>query len=336
MTQIFRESPNQLLEIMTARGAIAWNNPILKNIKRELFRALLFGLEMLAHIEADIPNRLYVCRPTFVVPPQNDSRLRLVLCGARTRGTYRELEEIIEAKKLNGLTIKSRAQSPRKESVKGVGQIDVTFPELILLEVDNPEQLEELARTFDIQLPENDTPLAWSLLKNAVSLEEWETSLEDWENAPSDWSSPRKLGFDIKKIRWQPYENRPTDKSSLRQYSNGYKRDFILYDGEGGRRFVEELDYARYSVLAKRDRNVLLYDVENHRLAVPSGARLPILYRRALTLCTGMMPKIRFPPIPREDYREGIRCEVYDGIPHSIALLVAEKMGQKLTHRRFE
>ena len=71
-------------------------------------------------------------------------------------------------------------------------------------------------------------------------------------------------------------------------------------------------------------KNVLRYDPDKAIIAIPAGASLPKLLERALTLCSGYIPKYK--KLPKSE----IVFKVFRDVPDLIANKLAEKLCQTL------
>jgi hypothetical protein len=89
-----------------------------------------------------------------------------------------------------------------------------------------------------------------------------------------------------------------------------------------------DLDWGRYIVLRESGFNVLYYDPDQHRFAVPRNASLPRLLQRALGLSSGLMPLTY-------RLREGIGSrkawDLFQLVPSQVAETVCKKVGQSLS-----
>lgn len=83
-------------------------------------------------------------------------------------------------------------------------------------------------------------------------------------------------------------------------------------------------------LLLEPRKRVIVYDESNFRLGVPATMPIPPLIARALTLCSGMNPRVHKLKEQYTDVPNGHLLTVYSGVIPKMALLICDKLGQEL------
>ncbi len=86
-------------------------------------------------------------------------------------------------------------------------------------------------------------------------------------------------------------------------------------------------DWGRYAILSHHKRQAVEFDPTSSSVRVPTRAPLPVLLSRALALCSGRSP-VPGRSVDTNDRSFGLRYDVYQAIPPSVASVVAHKVGQ--------
>jgi hypothetical protein len=112
-------------------------------------------------------------------------------------------------------------------------------------------------------------------------------------------------------------ERRGTTYSTYRHPDGWTREDWLWREGESA---PVDRDWARYVVLADRQRRIIAYDERRRIVSTPRQVPLPKLAARLLALCSGS------PPVARTG--EGLGTWMYKDVPSSIFEIVASKLGQ--------
>jgi len=126
--------------------------------------------------------------------------------------------------------------------------------------------------------------------------------------------------FSSENLAWRSatVDDATSASGGLFRFSLGHQRHVLFC--ERGTAFRIPGQVGKYLVLRvrKRRRQVLRYDGQNRRLAVPASCRPPFLIERALILCSGSPPS----------YEDGMLH--YTEVPEDIAVIAAALLRQEL------
>lgn len=251
-------------------------------------------LQMLAHVEFDFlndPMRWSVTPPVLAWLPRHDTFHRAVLCGRRTERFLTNLQRFAQDVDCI-LEIKQQENNPDAIFVvaKESYQIDNIAERLRI--GSEPKSAERLAHC----LPCLDDYLALCPMK------------------------PEPHGYGIKKLnlaqgQWVEVER--TDGTGLFEYDCVEGRQYRLRI-EGQCRQTPR-DFGIYALLNHLGHSILRYDDRVCELVVPAFANLPILFARAATLCSGLLPQYDY---LKKAYR-------YQGVTTAVAYAILTKLNQE-------
>lgn len=303
--------PDQMLYVISVKQTMRWQNfkeivNCLSNQEEEEQQQHLYlrsFLDSLGHCDFDFTvnnNKVYACPPVLVRLP-NLTLPQGILAGLRFPDTVEQLSQVCESINPN-IYIEV---APQPEQYK-------LLPQRVFIQTKTENELEEIATRLNLHY--NPIPTAWSLVNFSGSLEDYLQTLE-WSKAGEiNWKrktfDPETLKFttDISvefKIRFSQYIH---PKTQIRSY-------YLWRDQQSAR--VDKA-WGIYAVLQELQKNVLCYDPDKSIMAIPTGATLPKLLERSLTLCSGYIPKLEK------------SFKVFRDVPDLIANKLAEKLCQTL------
>lgn len=171
---------------------------------------------------------------------------------------------------------------------------------------------------------ENEPP-AWSILNFSASLDDFKGTLQ--------WSKKRDLNWQHKNFNFNSlrYEGKNQQESGIRlsRYTNPVKNIPFYLIWKGDQCAEVDGDWGRYLALKEAGLNVIFYDPQRFLFAAPRTIPLPRLIARALTFCSGYLPRHTLNSTILRSNTLGLT--VYQDIPPQIAQLAATKIGQELT-----
>lgn len=257
--------------------------------ERELaiYQRLRLNLERLAHVEfgrADFPNGWRVVPPTIATV---SGKTKGILCGART-------DELLARIEQNADRVRITTQSECPDCIELLG----------------PDSIERIAAGSGLLVQNNATE---SILAAIPPIDDWQLrrpcELPFGDDAPVSRFCATKLGWDLTK----PGEARKATYGLFR-WQLPYERHYYLMHRKEAFRLPVQI--GKYFVLRRMHRHVLTFDPNTEILRVPVICRPPMLVDRALTLRTGILPKIEQGAL------------VYQNITKEIALTTAAILRQ--------
>jgi hypothetical protein len=275
---------------------------------------VLRALGALGHCDVEFDER--GSGRVFVAPPVL-ARLPLaglpqaVLAGSRTLQT---VQQLVEACRNSGgeIKIEITAQLARLR----------LLPARVLVRAATPESLAQFAAAqnleFDLQ------PAAWRILHFAGTLNEYLAGCP--AVGELNWA---RRDFTLETLQFRPAHATGADLR-LSNYTDRVRNTTRCLFWQRGRARKVERAWGRYAMLQAAGLNVLIYDAQQLRFAVPVSAPLPRLLARGLALCSGyaaeFLPRQSL-PYPHPEQRG---FAVFQAVPPPIAELAADKMGQSL------
>ncbi len=280
-------------------------------------RRVLYGLAVLGHCDfhfSDNDGEVMVAPPAFVKLPV-DGAPTAVLAGQQHPSTVDRLSTLAQAMGLP-LEVISRHQP------------DSLLPDGVVIRMQEEDAMAALACEAGFTF--STIPASWQLLLAADTLDAY---LRTCEAGPSrtpttEQFEPDKLCFTMPQIG--QYE-RPAALERLRFPTGRYH--FVLHLANGNHLLVDR-DYGIYSILRENGVHVLRYDPQHRMLIVPCGARLPILFERAMTLVSGRVGHFssRTPHTGNDAHSAGVYT--YTDIPQHYVDVIARKLTQPLQYYR--
>ncbi|NJL89203.1 MAG: hypothetical protein HC916_04910 [Coleofasciculaceae cyanobacterium SM2_1_6] len=277
------------------------------------------SLQSLGHCEFDFTdNRVYVAPPVLVRLPCAGFP-QAILAGARSPQTLEQITGICNSL---GNHIKVEIEPDKALSL---------IPRRITVQVEDVEELRKIADSLKIHFKEN--PAAWEILNFSGSLQDY-LATRKWSNDPElNWEKHQTFNTNSLLFQTSQY---PDSIIRLRQYIHPTRNTQTHYFRRMGQNVKIEhteidRDWGRYAVLSALHLNILVYDKRKFVMVVPSGAKLPCLLERALTLCSGYVPEYRdkidslAKSLPKA---KGFK--LFHAIPPQIAEMTAAKLSQTL------
>lgn len=251
-------------------------------------------LSILGHVEFAFFGDLQwvVCPPALAWLPYRD-KLVAILCGNRTQ---RLVDSLFSGASKMGLQIEIRHQ---KEG-----------PDAIFVTASSRSVGDGLAKAMDLT---NEHDAAERIAQCLPSLDGYlRLCVESPE--PSGYAIRT---FDTETLNW--VEVNRADGEGLFSYDY-YRPEYRLkIDGHCLR---TSRDCGIYLLLRRKRRWVLHYDHNKKELSVPARAPLPVLFARAATLSSGLLPDFA--------WNGEIPTHVYRGIPENIAYHILSQLEQKV------
>jgi hypothetical protein len=284
------------------------------NKRREMVRAF----DCLGHCEIDYnERRIYVCPPSFALLPTSGLPSG-VLTGARSPKLMKKLRDIV---RVEGDRARIREIPQRLRNME--------MPSAIFVDVSNYEILKSIADKVGFQLQHN-LPAAWDLADFSANIGDVAVKLKFEERNELNWPwrtfNPKTLFFDRdafvshNDVRFVCYTN-PISQQRLHRLWQKEKAAEV------------DRDWGRYLFLSELGLRVLVYDERHFRLGVPSTVPLPPLIARALTLCSGLLPKTIGTKEKYGDVPAGHPMTVYAGVIPQMAALVGQKLKQNILNQ---
>jgi hypothetical protein len=320
-------SGDLLLYVLSARGDISW--PVYKSafdvlagkeqLKYEnvsLARALTVrNLDALAFCDflGGSSDRKIFSVPTHLVRLPSITPTA-ILTGARTISTFEIVARICRDLNIHVSTTEQE------------GELAHLCPSKIELITDSDTDFLKFADRAGI--PFSPTPASWGLSHTSGNLDEMISTLS-WQEIPElQW--PR-MDFDPDRYYFRAIPNEQRKKVRLTRYKDPKRGTVRYYAWDGSLVTQIDPDWGRYFVLKKMGNTAMYFDQEMHVLAFPKTVRLPRLLGRAVSLCSGLLPKL-LPPMVSTNHSE---CAAYESVPRPVADTIAAKLGQQLQLRDF-
>ena len=261
--------------------------------------------------------QVYACPPTLTRIPSLGFP-QAILTGAR----FSSGEASRSQKSVEKLQQYCQSKNINLEQTKQPGNLPL-IPTRIAIQAEGIKQLQETAEFLNLTFLEN--PPAWTISNFAASLQDYQKELNWSQQRELNWE--KKQVFNLKNLKFQ--NNSANSRTSLRQYTHPKKTTKVYYLWRGQENSAEvDLEWGKYLLLQEANKNVITYNPKRFLLAVPVGAKLPKLFDRALTLCSGYIPKF-VEKIPKVD-RNIHGFDLYQSVPPQIAQIIAQKLGQTL------
>lgn len=277
-------------------------------------------LDSLGYCEFDFKSRaVFMCPPCLALLPVYGLP-KAVLTGARTPALIAKIKAAVKIRKEKAVCIFTVQRNK-----------NINIPASIIIEAVDISTIEDIGREAGIAC-RLERPAAWDLANVSSSLDEIKKSLRFEKMEELNWT--RRI-FDPVKLAFSR-NGEGTEGNKFVKYKNPVTQQPLYWLWENGNAAEVDLDWGRYLALASSGINVLLYDKDHYKLAVPAYVPLPCLLARTITMCTGMAPMI----IRTEEKIEAIPADypmhIYSGVPPVIARLIAGKLGQKIVEENLE
>ncbi len=274
-------------------------------------RATELGLEALSICDFEYGDRqtLHSCPPYLGLLPHAGFPAA-VLFGARTPSTRKQLLAAVrQHRHAAAMTVARQPGFP-------------LLPRRVRIQAQDLPVLRAIAQAASIPLVE--TAPSWLLLSYAHSVETQAATLPWKAGAPDlNW---RREDFDVMALSFRGIS--PETSLRLTRYRHpdrAHRRIYYLVDRE--RSAEVDPEWARYYMLHRCGRNVLLYDEHLAVTLLPLTLPLPRLLARGLVACSGFVPQ----EVPAH---EGSRFRAFVQVPQSLAEILARKLGLQLAQTR--
>lgn len=278
-------------------------------------------LSALAHCEFifnESKGQVYGCPPTLARIPSLGFP-QAILTGVRfSSGDASRTQESVEK-----LQQHCKSKGINLEQTKQPGKLSL-IPTRIALQAEDISELQQLANSLNFTFLDN--PPAWSVSYFSGSLQDYQQSLTWSQQRELNWE---KQEFNLKNFAFQ--NNSLNSRISLRQYTHPKKSTKVYYLWKSQENVEVDLAWGKYLVFQEINKNIITYDAKKFLLAVPISAKLPKLLDRALTLCSGYIPKFveKIPKIDKNIYG----FDIYQSVPPQIAQITSQKLGQTLNQK---
>jgi len=271
------------------------------------------ALDSLGHCDLEFSKdtqRVYSAPPTLARLPRTGFP-QAVLVGSRFPQT---VQRLLEACKANRRRVAlSVNDQPRRQGLE---------PIRVVIQAEYAKDITDLGCTMNIKF-ENEPP-AWSILNFSASLSGYMKTLQ--------WSKRRELNWRHNDFNFDSlnYTDKQQQETTIRlsRYTDPVKNVNLYLLWKDDQCAEVDGDWGRYLALKVAGLNVTLYDPQRFLFAVPRTIPLPRLVARALTLCSGYLPRYaRDLTIMRSN---NLGLAVYQEVPPQLAQLAATKIGQEL------
>lgn len=308
---------NSLFRTVYAPGISDKKDSIDIDIRRQVVR--LF--DSLGYCEFDFDSRrVCMCEPALVLLPAFGLP-KAVLVGARTPLLIKKVKEIVKAYK-DKMVLHFVPQSTA----------DFSMPALIYIEAIDRDSIKEVADKCGLS-NDLEKPAAWGLASFSGSLHDLQKSIQFAPFVELNW---KRRTFNINRLIFSSQEPFSHDSLLLVEYKNPItqqNKHMVLDDDSAAE---VDRDWGRYLVLSSSQKQVIIYNQKIQKLIIPVTVPLPCMLARAITLCTGLVPKITTVSSKIGDIPPSHPVYVYSGVPKIIAELISSKLGQKLYNSNFE
>ncbi len=250
---------------------------------------------------------IVIAPPALVALPGPGIK-RAVLAGARSPAF---LEKLRGTAQTAGVSFALKTQ----------GLLTPFAPSLVTIQALDDESIKKVSQ--DLGVSYMGTPPARAIARWAGSLNEYIRGLV-W--APDDNLGWYREDFAPDSLRFTHPIDRQT-KMRLSRFQDPVRETWRYRLYRNGEFSPIDPDWGRYAVLASEGHQVFVFDGVSNSVQIPTRSPLPVILSRSLALCSG-----RSPAVGRLDESQagarGLRHDIYEGIPPSVARLVASKIGQ--------
>lgn len=255
--------------------------------------------------------KIVINPPQLIFIPATEGR-NVLLIGARDLIL---IESIIDTAVKHKLQIKFTKQFSSNErllmpdaiSIRAFGKSSENYGERNLIDFANELQI-KFANDYFPQ----------------VALQDFSSDITQYDNAKeladeNDYGWARRI-FNPENLIFERSDSQTFDKSfSLIEYKlNEYTYYYKLW--EDGKCYRVDKNWGRYLALKRFNKNVILFDSNRKRVAIPWETPLPRLLSESIMLLSGLAP--RFTGIDNRNYR------VYENIPGIFTKNIFHKLGQ--------
>jgi len=299
---------NEIFKQMYSPGNDFDEEKIEVNYRNQIVRVL----DALGYCEFDYARRkVFMCPPALVTVP-SFGLPKAILTGARTPKLVKRIKASVASRKEKAVFDRI---CQRKDFLN--------MPDVISVEACDESVLKEIADETGAKY-DFANPVAWDLVNYSASISDIEKSLKFERLAEVDW---KKRYFNKEKLIFSYYPDDSQKGLRLTEYINpvNHQKEHYLWDGDCAAESPR--DWGRFICLKSAGKNILFYDIRTQCLGIPLTVPLPRILARAVALCSGLIPLIK--TLPQQC---GGHCpmQIYTDIPEVIAMLVSQKLGQKI------
>ncbi|TWI17209.1 hypothetical protein [Sphingobacterium siyangense] len=264
----------------------------------KLKRASLSFYDFIGILDYDYENKSIVMSPAqFVFIPTAKGR-KVLLIGARDSAL---VEKIIDTASKYNLQVETTKQFSSNERL--------LLPDVITIrsfqqEYDNygEKGLKALAAELNIKFTSDYFPQV-ALQDFSANIVDYENTLQEIDENDYDWA---RYVFDPETLTFNKSETSTFDRSfSLVKYKlNEYTYQFKLW--KDNKCYQVDMNWGRFIALKHFNKNVILFDSSNNKVAIPIETPLPRLLSEAIMLLSGLAP----------DFKEidGRKYRVYENV----------------------
>lgn len=176
--------------------------------------------------------------------------------------------------------------------------------------------LKDFAEEMRIKFVDNSLPQV-AFLNFSVNIVEYENLIETTDENDYGWA---RYNFNPETLLFEKSEDTNFNKSfSLLQYKlNEYTYHHKLWKNSNC--FQIDLNWGRFIVLKHFNKNVILYDGINNKVAIPIELPLPRLLAESIMLLSGLAPDFKV--------IEGKKYRIYENMPSIFTTNLFSKLGQ--------
>ena len=321
---------NVILEVLYYEKGFAQNDAINWN---DVIRDTRRFLESLGYCDVDYDDgKIYACPPALVLLPKNGLP-SAILTGTYTPDVLIKLENF--AKSHNDVCNFDWLQHPIEKIVSAF------IPKTFCITAESTDLIETMAKDADIDIQISSSAANLLLKFSCSSTDIWE-NLEFTERIlPLEPKGCNKTEFNISELRFSSsnYSFENFRLAQYRQTNNRYKLMFWMWNGN--EKADVDLNWGRWLLLHKANKNVMVYDYLHRQLLCPSSVPLPRLLARAMTLCSGTIPHQEILFYENDSFKRIIKqneggnafsFDVYDQVSKPMADELRNKLGQSVIH----
>ncbi|TXC92642.1 hypothetical protein FS935_00045 [Metabacillus litoralis] len=275
---------------------------------------IMRDLEALGHCEVDYENRIiYICPPSFALLPRRGLP-RIVLAGGRSELMLKRITKLVN-KNYDKVRIIFSDQLSAKNPL---------FPKTICIEAKSTQILKQVTERIGIE-GDLKTPASWNLSITAPSVNDIYESLVYSEQFEPNW---KKEVFCHENLYFRQFVC--TDEIKLVKYKNPISQQQYTWIWNGNAAAKIDRGWGRYVILSRYKTDILLFDQIKQRFAIPSTIPLPKDLARAVSLCTGSLPRKKELHKQLGYLPRNTNITVYEGVNNLIALEISRKLGLNL------
>jgi hypothetical protein len=267
------------------------------------------NFQVLGHLEVEqrkSTKYLYVCNSALLRLPYY-GKPEYLLVGRRGVGVEGQL----------GKAMKKRGIKLRREVVE-MGH-DGLCPDKITLACEEEEGIHAFAAEFNVTVADGMPTI--DIARSASSLEEYETTLEFLPQRPA-YPEESVERFNRNSHKFEVAMNQSFESCRLERYPETYSRSKVYYFVNNNEEFAQVLpDWGRYLYMRSIRHHPFSYGMLRQELFAPPTAYLPILYDRALSLCSGKPSRT----VRGSGLDSGLR---YVCVPDEVTRLLQSKLGK--------